>query len=132
VLSRYKMFRGKRPADDPLPDGVRIDTRKHTRHFLRPNAETVESYLAAPDGAAWKIFRSEYRAELGKRFATDRGPFDELVEQAQRENVFIGCSCPTAKNPDVQHCHTMLALEFLGERYPDLEIVRPALHPANG
>ena len=40
MLARYTMERGK-PASE-LPSGVRQDTRRHTRHFLRPTKELVE------------------------------------------------------------------------------------------
>jgi len=125
MLSRYKMRRGKAPADDPLPDGVRADTRKHTKHFLRPSGEIVDAYLKTPDDKAWKTFRKEYLALITGRFKADSTPFDELAEQARTEDVYLGCSCPTDKNPDARHCHTMLALEFMAKRYPDLEVVVP-------
>ena len=47
MLGRYQIVRGKRSPDDPLPEGSRQDTRKHTRHVLRPNSEQVVAYLAA-------------------------------------------------------------------------------------
>jgi uncharacterized protein YeaO (DUF488 family) len=108
-----------------LPRGIRQDTRKHTRHVLRPTAEMVERYLAAPSDAAWKHFAKEYRALLAARFATNRAAFDELAELARTEDVYLGCSCPTAQNPDVRHCHTWLALEFFHSHYPDLDVRMP-------
>ena len=126
MLARYRMYRGARPGDDPLPEGVRKDTRKHTRHFLRPPADAVERYLASPSEAAWSDFAARYRDELQQRLRDDPMPFDALAEQARREDVYLGCSCPTAANPDVRHCHTWLALEFFAARYPDLEVVFPA------
>lgn len=125
MLARYKMWRGKRPAGDPLPDGVRMDTRKHTRHFLRPDADLVKLYLSAPSNPAWSEFRKAYLASLATRFDEDRTGFDALAERARREDVYIGCSCPTTANPDVTHCHTVLALGFMRQRYPDLGIVLP-------
>ena len=41
------------------------------------------------------------------------------------EEVYLGCSCPTKKNPNVNHCHTVLALRFMSEHYPALDIVFP-------
>lgn len=123
MLARYRIVRGKRPANDPLPDGVRMDTRKHTRHVLRPTPEMVEEVL---DGGDFARFRAGYRALLDERFATDRAPFDALAERARAGDVHLGCSCPTKRQPDVSRCHTALALEWMKERYPDLEVRAPA------
>jgi hypothetical protein len=120
------MHRGKRPTGDPLPDGVRQDTRKHTRHALRPDGEQVSAYLRNPDDEAWSRFRSAYLDVLERRFAEDPAPFDALARQASDENVWLGCSCPTKKNPDVRRCHTVLALGFMGDRYPELSISLPS------
>ena len=51
MLARYKMYRGNRPPEDPLPAGIRQDTRKHTRHCLRPTEQLVAKFLAAPTSA---------------------------------------------------------------------------------
>lgn len=123
MLSRYQMRRGARAAD--LPEGVRQDTRKHTRHVLRPTDAIVKAYLAKPSDAAWAKFAERYRALLEQRFAEDRAPFDELARLARETDVWLGCSCPTKANPSVRHCHTWLALEFMRERYPDLEVRMP-------
>ena len=125
MLARYKMYRFGRPDDDPQPDGVRVDTRKHTKHFLRPDGKQVDAYLKDPSEAAWRRFRDAYLARLAERFAEDRSPFDALAERARDEDVYVGCSCPTKNNPDVRHCHTYLALGFMRERYPDLKITLP-------
>jgi hypothetical protein len=125
MLARYKIYRGKRPSGDPLPDGVRQDTRKHTHHCLRPSAKIVTAYLAGPTPQAWKRFAAEYEEILKERFARDRTPFDKLAEQATQDDVYLGCSCPTEKNPDVNHCHTVLALRFLQQHYPRLKVVFP-------
>lgn len=122
MLARYKMYRGQRPPDDPLPDGVRMDTRKHTRHCLRPTAEIVQAYLSNPTEDNWRRFASEYRMLIASRFNADRTPFDNLYQLALTNDVFIGCSCPTKANPDVRHCHTVLALTFMQEQYPDLDV----------
>lgn len=123
-LGRYQMVRGGRAGD--LPRGVRQDTRKHTRHVLRPPADAVREYLADPSDEAWARFRAAYRATVEERFAADRAAFDELAELARREHVHLGCSCPTRKNPNVRRCHTWLALELMAERYPDLDIRFPS------
>jgi uncharacterized protein YeaO (DUF488 family) len=124
MLARYSMIRGA-PAES-LPRGIRQDTRKHTRHVLRPDAEMVESVLEhADDAATWRTFASGYHALLAQRFSEDRAPFDELAELARKEDVYLGCSCPTAKNPDVRRCHTSLALAFMKKHYPDLDVRLP-------
>ena len=128
MLTRYQIVRGV-PASR-LPKGVRQDTRKHTRHVVRPSAELVTEFLEAPSEAAWKKFSSRYRAVLEERFAENRAPFDEIAELAKTEDVLFGCNCPTQKNPDVTHCHTWLALEFFKEKYPKLEVVMPSRSPS--
>lgn len=125
MLARYQIVRGKRPPSNPLPNGRRVDTRKHTRHFLRPEAAHVEALIENPDERAFERFAKEYLARLAARFAADRRPFDELAELAQREDVFIGCNCPTSFNPDVRRCHTSLALEFMKQKYPKLRVQLP-------
>lgn len=123
MLTRYQMRRGARAAE--LPEGVRQDTRKHTRHVLRPTDTMVEEYLAAPSDAAWAKLVKRYRALIEERFAEDRQRFDELAELARTNDVYLGCSCPTKKNPSVRHCHTWLALEWMHEHYPDLDVRMP-------
>jgi len=125
VLGRYHIVRGKRPPEDPLPEGVRQDTRKHTKHVLRPDAEAVEGYLRDPGPAAWRAFARDYKALLARRRAADPGAFDALAQLAREQDVWLGCNCPTARNPDVRRCHTFLALEFLARAYPDLEVDWP-------
>ena len=102
-----------------------MDTRKHTRHFLRPDADRVKRYLSDPSDTAWSEFREAYLAALATRFDEDRAVFDTLAERARREDIYIGCSCPTTDNPDVNRCHTVLALGFMRKRYPGLTIVFP-------
>lgn len=126
MLGRYRIVRGRRPPDDPLPEGVRQDTRKHTRHVLRPEPDAVASYLDEPTDEAWERFAADYRALLEERFEADRRPFDDLARKAEETDVWLGCNCPTARNPDVRRCHTVLALRFLAERYPGLEVEWPA------
>lgn len=124
MLARYRIIRGKRPPDEPLPDGLRIDTRRHTRHVLRPSAEAVDVLLEDVD-AGFAAFRAAYLALLQERFVHDRAPFDALAARARTEDVFIGCNCPTKRQPDVARCHTTLALEFMRDRYPDLDVRDP-------
>jgi uncharacterized protein YeaO (DUF488 family) len=125
MLARYKIYRGKPPAGAQRPEGIRQDSRKHTRHCLRPSKEIVSEYLTNPSGEAWNKFESSYLRSLEERWGADSTPFDDLADLATNENVYIGCSCPTARNPNVQHCHTVLALKFMKERYPALEVELP-------
>jgi hypothetical protein len=125
MLARYQMVRGKRAPDDPLPLGKRIDTRKHTRHFLRPEAAQVEALLADPSPQAYAHFAGAYDTLLTQRLRTQRAAFDALAELAQRQDVYLGCSCPSSANPDVQRCHTVLALRFMKKHYPSLKVVLP-------
>ena len=125
MLSRYTMYR-RRPQDaPPLPDGIRKDTRYNTRHILRPTQEIVEAYLANPTDAAWKKFRRAYLALLSERFHADRVPFEELAKLAIENDVYLGCNCPTKKNPVVGRCHTYLALEFMSGEFRNVKIVLP-------
>ena len=125
MLARYKMYRGIRPKDDPLPDGVRLDTRKHTTHFLRPTPSMVQSFLDNPQDANWLKFESSYLSLLQERYDKDSRGFDKLAQLASQTDVYIGCSCPTKKNPNVNHCHTVLALRFMQERYARLRVAFP-------
>jgi len=128
MLSRYRMARDV-PASR-LPQGIRQDARKHTRHILRPEAESVREFLADPTEETWRRTMDAYRAELERRFAEDRTRFDELADLARREDVYIGCSCPTKLVPDVRKCHTWAALEFMHEHYPDLNVRMPPVDDA--
>ncbi len=122
MLSRYTMYR-RRPADaGPLPEGIRQDTRYFTRHVLRPTQAIVEAYLADPTDAAWRVFRKAYRAVLAERFAAERAAFEQLAQLATNNDVYLGCNCPTKKNPIVGRCHTYLALEFMASKFSDLKI----------
>ena len=126
MLARYQIVRGKRPPGDPLPEGRRYDTRKHTHHVLRPEAASVDEFLEDVTPAAFKRFAEQYNAALEQRFHKDRKPFDALAAEAEQGDVYIGCNCPTAKNPDVKHCHTVLALRFMKKHYPKLKVVLPS------
>lgn len=125
MLARYQILRGKREGREPLPTGVREDTRKHTRHPLRPSAELVAAFFADPSERGFLEFRKGYLALLADRFETERERFDRLAERASRQAVYIGCNCPTARQPDVRRCHTSLALEFMAQKYPELEVILP-------
>lgn len=124
MLARYTMVRGA-PASS-LPRGERQDTRKHTRHVLRPSDEIVaEVFASAGDDVAWARYAARYRALLEERFTESRAAFDRLAAMARFHDVYLGCSCPSSKNPDVMRCHTVLALGFMKERYPQLEVRMP-------
>jgi len=62
---------------------------------------------------------------LEKRFVSERKRFDALAELARQQDVYLGCNCPTTRQPDVRRCHTALALAFLREHYPDLIVRLP-------
>lgn len=64
MLARYKIYRGKLPLGGQLPVGIRQDTRKHTRHCLRPPADSVNKYLAEPTAAAFDEFAAAYSESL--------------------------------------------------------------------
>jgi hypothetical protein len=128
MLARYQIERGAKLSSLPreVREGIRQDTRKHTRHVLRPPAELVADFLAAPNAVgAWARLSKAYLATLEQRFKSERERFDELAESAREQDVFIGCSCPTTKNPSVKHCHTWLALEFMHKKYPKLAVRFP-------
>ncbi len=125
MLARYKISRGKSSSHAKLPVGIRQDTRKHTQHCLRPPDKAVWKYLNDPSPKAWKEFSASYVRSLEVRYAADPTPFDDLADLAVNEDVYLGCSCPTVKNPDVRRCHTVLALKFMKQRYPDLEVEFP-------
>ncbi len=125
MLARYKIYRGPRPRQDPLPEGIRKDTRRHRGHILSPTKELVEEYLADPNEAAWRKFKREYSALLERRFKKDHSPFVKFAQLAIEQDVFIGCSCPTKTNPDVSHCHTYLALQFMKKKFTELHVVLP-------
>lgn len=122
MLARYQIVRGRRREGDPLPEGKRYDTRKHTQHVLRPTQELVEEFLSDPSQAGFERFRTAYVALLEERFAEQPGRFDALAQEARQGDVFLGCNCPTARQPDVRHCHTWLALEYFARKYPDLDV----------
>jgi uncharacterized protein YeaO (DUF488 family) len=125
MLARYRIVRGARDDDDPLPDGVRQDTRKHTKHILRPSTDLVMLLLDDSNEETFERFARGYRELLEQRFARERERFDALAELARRDNVYLGCNCPTARQPEVRRCHTVLALAFMRRHYPALVIREP-------
>ena len=82
----------------------------------------VEALLEDVD-AGWPAFRDGYRRLLEARWAEDPAPFEALAERARRGDAFLGCNCPTRRQPDVRRCHTALALAFMKERFGELEVV---------
>jgi hypothetical protein len=125
MVNRYKVCRRKRPAGEPLPNGLRRDTRKHTRHCLRPSAELVNQFLGQPSSASRKDFATEYWRTLIARYEEDPAPFDRPAKLASKDEIYIGCSCPTKKNPEVDYCHTVLALRLIAGNYPELDVEYP-------
>ena len=117
MLARYKLYRGPRAAGDPMPVGIRQDTRKHTSHCLRPSKQSVAEYISRPNNSAWRKFAADYLHTLKKRLNNDPAPFEILAQLAREHDVFIGCSCPTKNIPDVERCHTVLALSFMQEHF---------------
>jgi len=126
MLSRYQMSRHRSPEMGPLPEGIRQDARWRTHHILRPTQEMVDEFLV-DTAADWKEFKNAYQKLLDERFRDDQAPFDELAKLATDKDVYLGCNCPTRKNPDVRHCHTWLALEFMHKKYPQLTVKFPAV-----
>jgi uncharacterized protein YeaO (DUF488 family) len=125
MLARYKIYRGKRSPDDPQPVGIRKDTRKHVDHVLSPEPKMVFRYLAEPTDSAWTAFRKGYVQLLESRYRKRREEFEALADHAAQKDVHIGCSCPSRANPNVQRCHTVLALHFMKKKYPKLTVVFP-------
>ena len=59
------------------------------------------------------------------RIREDPAPFRALADLARTEDVHLGCNCPTKKNPNVHHCHTVVALQFMKREFPTLAVVFP-------
>jgi uncharacterized protein YeaO (DUF488 family) len=125
MLARYRIVRGARAPDDPLPDGVRQDTRKHTRHVLRPSSELVLLVLQDSSVQVFERFKRGYLELLEQRFVKERERFDELAALATHTDVYLGCNCPTGRQRDLQRCHTVLALDFMRVHYPGLLVHFP-------
>lgn len=119
MLSRYKIPWYQRiPRGDPVLTGRRIDTRKHRNNIFSPSREMVVEYLHKPTDQTWENYGREYNLLLEQRFRTRRSEFDALAKLAMNTDVFLGCNCPTKKNPDAYRCHTVLALQFTKRKYP--------------
>jgi len=114
-----------RSSHDPLPQGIRISTLHKTEHCFAQTKEIVQVYLEKPTSENWDIYVKKYIALLEHRFIERRKEFEEIADLAMNNNVFIGCYCPTKKNPDVYRCHTVLALKFMKDKYPDLIVKLP-------
>ena len=128
MLARYKIPRGKvEMREFPLPEGIRQDVRHRCfpKHPLAPKPEMVEKYFANPTSEGRRRFRSEYEKLLEKNYSERRSEVDALAEKASASDVYVGCSCPTKANPDVNHCHTVIALQFMKKKYPKLEVQFP-------
>ena len=121
------MSRRPQGLADPLPDGIRKDPRHHTKHPLRPTNTIVEAFLESSSEITWRTFRTAYLVLLEGRFGEDRSPFDELAALATDHDVFLGCNCPTRKNPRVDHCHAYLGLQFMKQKYPGPYVCLPAV-----
>lgn len=128
MLARYRIIRGTPPNGYRKPTGICQDTRYFTNHCLSPSEKAVKKYLSNPSSSSWKLFKSEYLKLLERNYKLRRNDFDELASLATSQDVYIGCSCPTKKNSDVYHCHTVLALKFMQKKYPRLEIEFPQLN----
>jgi hypothetical protein len=123
VLTRYQIVRGK-PVS-ALPQGKRVDVRKHVKHVLSPDPQAVQAFLALGTPEAYEVFARAYTTLLTTRLRTSRAAFDALAALSREQDVYLGCNCPTAKNPDVMRCHTVLALRFMRAHYPALDIRYP-------
>jgi len=94
--------------------------------LLRPDEEIVEEFLK-DTSVGWSKFRTAYLKILNDRFKESPEQFQKLADLAMTQDLFLGCNCPTARNPDVKHCHTWLALEFMKSKFKSLPVVFPAL-----
>lgn len=85
----------------------------------------VDAYLTDPNETSFSAFQAAYLELLNRRWQDNRSEFDHLANLAREQAVFLGCSCPTKKNSDVSHCHTWMALQFMAQQFPDLEVIFP-------
>jgi hypothetical protein len=85
----------------------------------------VTAYLECAGDETWEHLKRAYQALLDERLRHDTKEFDQLAELATEQDVYIGCSCPTKRNPRVSRCHTTLALQFMQVRYPELPVSMP-------
>jgi hypothetical protein len=120
MLGRFQLKRG---VAYPKAKGAQFkDTRKHTSHVLAPPTPLVKAYFQSPTLEAWQKFQTGYLQALRERFRKTPERFEELRELATSGDYYLGCNCPTTKNPFPCRCHTIVAIEFLKELYPDLEV----------
>lgn len=120
MLGRFQI---KRKVAFPRASGsVFKDSRKHTSHVFAPAKELVISYLRNPTLESWQTFQREYIRILRERLLSMPEKFEGIHRHAESGNYYIGCNCPTRTNPFLCRCHTVLALEFMKETYPDLEV----------
>ena len=42
---------------------------------------------------------------------------------SREQDVYIGCSCSTQKNFDVNHCHTLFVLKFLKRKCRGSDVI---------
>jgi hypothetical protein len=92
--------------------------------FGRRRRSSKPTFLNRPIRRGWS-----FALRIWLCFRSDLTPttlhFDELVALATENDVYLGCNCPTKKNPIVGRCHTYLALEFMQKKFPRLKIVVP-------
>lgn len=125
MLARYRIPRIP-PPGYKKPDGKCIDIRyRWKRRCLAPPKKLVLDYLENPSERTWKVYEKKYLELLKSRYTTRKEEFDEIVSLAKDNDVHLGCSCPTIKNPDVYRCHTVLALRFMKQKYPRLKVKFP-------
>ncbi len=104
-----------------------IDTTYAAKHFLSPTEAMVKKYQSSPSDTAWREYENEYLKIIQERFEKNQELFDVLARRAMNENVKLGCFCPTRRIPDVYMCHTVIALRFMQEKYPELEVELPVI-----
>jgi len=57
------------------------------------------------------------------RLEGGRTEFDALAAMSREQDVYIGCSCSTQKNFDVNHCHTLFVLKFLKRKCRGSDVI---------
>ena len=106
--------------------GIDVSKGKSMVAVLRPLGVVVtKPFEVGHTAADWGAFATAYGKLLDARFTSDRASFDALAALAAKETVLLGCSCPSAANPDVARCHTTLALAFMKKKYPRLDVQMP-------
>jgi len=120
VLARYQIVRGKRPEGNPLPEGVRVDIRKHTKHFLRPTRQR-RGVPERPGRRAFRQFSARYDPTC-RPVSPKNGARSTPCGTGRKRRRLPRMHCPTRTNPEVTRCHTVLALGFMKRKYPRLPI----------